>query len=81
MFVVRYLMVVLAVMAGISAWGIAAGYSAWQVLGMAFLAALVLQALILAYVGIAATRRGRGPSGGPSRGVRKRCDQLVILPR
>ena len=32
MFVVRYLMVVLAVMASISAWGIAAGYSAWQVL-------------------------------------------------
>lgn len=81
MFVVRYLMVVLAVMAGISAWGIAAGYSAWQVLGMAFLAALVLQALILAYVGITVSREGRGPSGGPSHGLRKRSDQLVILPR
>ena len=81
MFVVRYLMVVLAVMAGISAWGIAAGYSAWQVLGMAFLSALVLQMLILAYVAVAAIRRGRGPSGGRSRGRRKRCDQLVILPR
>ena len=81
MFVVRYLMAVLAVMAGISAWGIAAGHSAWQVLGMAFLSALGLQALILAYVVVAAVRRGRGPSSGSSRGRRKRCDQLVILPR
>ena len=46
MFVVRYLMAVLAVMVGITAWGISAGYSAWQVLGMAFLSALVLQVVI-----------------------------------
>ena len=65
MFVVRYLMAVLAVMVGITAWGITAGYSAWQILGMAFLSALVLQVVILAYVAVAATRRGRGPSGEP----------------
>lgn len=81
MFVVRYLMAVLAVMVGITAWGISAGYSGWQILGMAFLSTVVLQVVILAYVAVAATRRGRGPSSGPSRGVRKRCDQLVILPR
>ena len=82
MFVVRYLMAVLAVVACIVAWGIAAGYSGWQVAGLAFLGTLALQAVILAYVGIAAARKGRGSSSGPSRGnVRKRSDQLVILPR
>lgn len=77
MFIVRYLMAALAVMAGILVWGIAAGYSTWHILGTAFLAALALQALILAYVVVAAARKGRSRS----RGVRKRCDQLIILPR
>lgn len=77
MFVVRYLMAALAVMAGVLAWGIAAGYSGWQIAGLAVLAVLGLQALILARVVVAAVRRARDSA---HRG-RKRCDQLVILPR
>ena len=77
MFVVRYLMVAVAVMAGILTWGSAAGYSAWQIAGMSVLAVLALQALILGYVVFAATRKGRTPS----RQARNRRDQLVILPR
>lgn len=77
MFVVRYLMVAVAVMAGILTWGSAAGYSAWQIAGMSVLAVLALQALILGYVVFAATRKGRAPSCQ----ARNRRDQLVILPR
>lgn len=77
MFIVRYLMATLAVAGIMAGWGISAGYSFWQVLGLMFGATLVLQALILVYVGIAA-HRGKHGSG---RGVRKRSDQLVILPR
>lgn len=77
MFVIRYLMAALAAMAGILVWGITAGYSAWAIAGMMALAVLALQALILAYVVVAAARKDRDPS----RGRRKRRDQLVILPR
>ena len=78
MFVVRYLMVAVAVMAGILTWGSAAGYSAWQIAGMSVLAVLALQALILGYVVFAATRN---KNRDPSRRGRKQGDQLVILPR
>lgn len=77
MFVVRYLMAALAVMTGVLAWGIGAGYSGWQAAGLAVLSVLALQALILGYVAVAAARRARDSA---HRG-RKRCDQLVILPR
>ncbi len=79
MFILRYLMVALAVAFTTAVWGISAGCSVWQVLGLMFAATLALQALIVGWVGIAAHRRKQlGPSG---RGVRKRSDQLVILPR
>ena len=61
MFVVRYLMAVLAVMVGITAWGITAGYSAWQTLGMAVLSDMVLQMESLAYVAVAATSTSSPP--------------------
>lgn len=77
MFVIRYLMAALAAIAGVLVWGNAAGYSAWQIAGMAFLVVLAMQALILAHVILAASRKGRNPAQGASKGP----DQLVILPR
>ena len=75
MFVIRYLITAVAVISGVLAWSIPAGYSAWQIAGMAFLAVLALQAAILAFVIFATARRNRAGN------ARKRSDQLVILPR
>lgn len=77
MFVVRYLMAALAVLAGVLVWGSAVGYLAWQIAGLAFLAVLAMQALILAHVVLAVARTRRASS----RRVPGRRDQLVILPR
>lgn len=82
MFVVRYLLAALASIAGALTWGTAAEYSAWQIAGLAFLAVLVLQVLILGYVMVAAARRPRDPLQAASQqGARESRDQLVILPR
>lgn len=77
MFIVRYLMVALAVAGIVAGWGISAGYGFWQVLGLMFGATMVLQILMLVYVGVAAYHRKHGSC----RSARKRSDQLVILPR
>ncbi|MBB1499157.1 hypothetical protein [Paracoccus sp. MC1862] len=75
MFVIHYLITAVAVISGLLAWAIPAGYSAWQIAGLAFVAVLALQAAILAFVVFAAARRDRACN------ARKRPDQLVILPR
>lgn len=76
MFVIRYLIVALASMAGVLIWGNAAGYSGWTIAGLAFLVVLAMQALILAYV-VIATRRNRDRRHKSP----ERPDQLVILPK
>lgn len=80
MFVVRYLMVALALVAGIVLWGVAADLGVWSILRLAGLAVLALQAGVLALVAVLALRsRGVGgpDAGGPQHGVPARLGALV----
>lgn len=77
MFVVRYLMVAVVAIVAVAAGGIVAGFSAWAVAGMALLALLVMQAGIVAYVVVDATRRDPRPPVPAAR----RSNHVVVLPR
>lgn len=83
MFVVRYLMAALAVLVAVPAWGIWAGYSAWTIVGLSLMAVLVLQAAIIAWVVVAASRRDRHPDARASAPSPARAapDRLVVLPK
>lgn len=86
MFVVRYLMAALATILGALVGGAAMGFSLWQSIGMAFLAMIFLQVLILGYVVAAAIRtthasREAPPRHARSRDSRQSRDQLFILPK
>ncbi|OJH43706.1 hypothetical protein IE00_15580 [Paracoccus sp. SM22M-07] len=86
MFVVRYLMAALATILGALVGGAAMGFSLWQSIGMAFLAMIFLQVLILGYVVAAAIRithasREAPPRHARSRDSRQSRDQLFSLPK
>lgn len=81
MFVVRYLMAALATIVGALVWGLTAGFSLWQSLGMAFLAVFFLQMLILAYVVISVGRATRPTRNVPAKRMRSLRNQLFILPK
>lgn len=81
MFVVRYLMVAVALVAGIILWGVAADLGLWPILWLVSLAVLALQAgvLVLVLVAVLAPRPrgGGGPDpGGPQHGVPSRLGGL-----
>lgn len=87
MFVVRYLMAALATILGALVGGATMGFSLWQSIGMAFLAMVFLQVLILIYVVVAAAirtthaSREAQPRHARSRDSRQSRDQLFILPK
>lgn len=60
MFVICYLLAALTTTAVALIGGAAAGYSAWESLGMALLAVVFLQMVILGYVILATIRNTRG---------------------
>lgn len=76
MFVIRYMVVAIAVLGAVVAWGVGAQHSLWQIIGMAAAAVFGLQMMILAYVAWAVAR---------TPDARRRCPgarrHLVILPR
>lgn len=79
MFVVRYLMVAVALVAGIILWGVAADLGFWPILRLVGLAVLALQAGVLVLVAVLALRPrgGGGPDpGGPQHGVPSRLAGL-----
>ncbi len=74
MFVIRYMMVAVALHGAVVAWGVGAQHSFWQIIGMAAAATLALQVVILAYIAwaVVRTQGPRRPDPHP---------HLVILPR
>lgn len=70
MFIICYLLAALTTTAVALIGGAAAGYSAWESLGMALLAVVFLQMVILGYVILATIRNTRG----------SRATRPVILP-
>ena len=76
MFVIRYMMVALALLGAVVAWGIGAQHSFWQIMGIAAAATFGLQMMVLVYVAWAAARTGESrPSSPDTR------PHLVVLPR
>lgn len=88
MFVIRYLIAALATGTATLILCIWVGYSVWQSIMMALLAAFALQGLVLAYVVFATIRKMRdqspradtAPQPG-ERSVPPARDQLFILPK
>lgn len=78
MFVICYLLAALTTTAVALIGSSVAGYSAWESLGMALLAVVFLQMVILSYVILAAIRNTRG-----SRATRPKTarNQLSIQPK
>lgn len=82
MFVIRLLLATLAIIMTTLFLGGAMGFSAWQSVGLAFIAAALLQVLVLGYVILAATGGLRLPPA-PSRkpALHKTQGQLPVLPK
>lgn len=83
MFVIRCLIAVLATISATLALCLGAGYSVWQSIGVAVLAAIFLQALVLCYV-ILCTIRGARKSPRETAAQQDHPhlgDQLFILPK
>ena len=76
MFVIRYMVVAIAVLGAVVAWGIGAEHSFWQIIGMVAAATLALQVVVLVYIAwaVVRTRGPRRPNPDPH-------PHLVILPR
>lgn len=79
MFVIRYLMVALAILSATLAFGLGAGLGGWQIAGLMALVALALQAGVIGYVALLAFRP-RPWRGGMARS-RLHGSHLVILPK
>ena len=87
MFVVRYLVVAVAMVCGIVVWGLIGGLGLWQIAGIAGAAVLALQAAVLAYIAVLALRNGsrRPPRPDLSAAAIAQSGQapsyLAVLPR
>lgn len=81
MFVICYLLAALTTIAGALIGGAATGYSVWESLGMALLAVVFLQTLILGYVVATTIRNTRGSRDARPRTAQKSRNQLFILPK
>lgn len=79
MFVIRYLMVALAILSATLAFGLGAGLGGWQIAGLMALVALALQAGVVGYVALLAFRPR--PSQRDRAKDRQHRSHLVILPK
>lgn len=81
MFVVRYLVAAFAVLIGALIGGATTGFSLWQSLGMALLAMVFLQILILGYVIVTTIRSTKTPRKASRKQTQETLAQLFILPK
>lgn len=81
MFVIRYLMAALLTIVGALIMGDATGLSLAQSIGMAFLAVVFLQVLIVGYVIVTAIRTTRASKNALQRNAPQPRNQLFILPK
>ena len=81
MFIICYLSVALTTIAGALIGGTMTGYSAWESLGMALLAMVFLQMLILGYVVATAIRNTRVSRGTLPRTAHELRNEVFILPK
>ena len=81
MFVICYLLAALTTIAAVLIGGALTGHSLWENLGMALLAAVFLQVLILGYVIAATIGNTRGSRGAVPVSARESRHQLFTLPK
>ncbi|ARJ68960.1 hypothetical protein [Paracoccus contaminans] len=79
MFVIRYLMVALAVLSATLAFGLGAGLGGWRIAGLMALVALALQAGVVGYVALLAFRPRPWRGDTAKSGLHN--SHLVILPK